>query len=98
MLVRLTEVYARGGVAAPNNYLLREIFVNPEHVVMVREERRVKEMNELGKLHEDLDPKHQFSKITVNRGTTGTEIVVIGGPDVVEEKLNSHNKRQLLKG
>jgi hypothetical protein len=97
MLVRLTEVCANGAVTTPNNYVLREVFINPEHVVMIREERRIKELNERGLLSEGLDTGHRFSKLTINRGQTGTEIVVIGAPDLVETKLQKTTK-QLLRG
>ena len=97
MLVRLTEVCANGAVTTPNDYVLREIFVNPEHVIMIREEKRIQELNSRGLLNEDLDTTHRFSKLTINRGHTGTEIVVIGAPDMVETKLQQTSK-QLLRG
>ena len=97
MLIKLTEVCANGAVTAPHNYVLREVFVNPEHVVMIREEKRIKELNERGLLSEGLDSNHQFSKLTINRGHTGTEIVVIGAPEAVETKLQN-NVKQLLRG
>jgi hypothetical protein len=53
MLVRLTEIFSNGAVTTPNTYTLREVFVNPEHVIMIREERRMKEMNERGVLSEE---------------------------------------------
>jgi hypothetical protein len=77
--------------------MLREVFVNPEHVIMIREEKRIQELNERGMLNEGLDSTHRFSKITINRGHTGTEIVVIGAPDAVETKLKNTNT-QLLRG
>ena len=97
MLVRLTEIFSNGAVTTPNTYTLREVFVNPEHVIMIREERRMKEMNERGILSENLNENHRFSKITINRGQTGTEIVVIGAPDLIETKLQ-RTAKQLLRG
>lgn len=97
MLVRLTEICVNGAVTTPNDYILREVFINPEHVVMIREERRMKELNERGVLNEALDTKHRFSKLTINRGHSGTEIVVVGAPDMVETKLQNSSK-QLLRG
>ena len=97
MLVRLTEVCANGAVTTPNNYILREVFINPEHVVMIREEKRLQELNERGMLNEGLDTNHRFSKLIINRGQSGTEIIVIGAPDLVETKLQ-RPKKQLLKG
>ena len=97
MLVKLTEVCTNGSVTSPHNYILREVFVNPEHIIMIREEKRIRELNERGMLSAGLDTNHRFSKLTINRGHTGTEIVVIGAPDVVETKLQT-NSQQLLKG
>jgi len=96
MLVKLTEVCNNGAVTTNKLYTLREIFVNPEHVVMIREEKRMKELNENGKVASGLDKAHGFSKIIINRGQTGTEIVVVGSPDIVERTLK--NSKKLLKG
>ena len=42
MLIRLTEVYGNGVIASNPTYTLREVFVNPEHVVMIREEVKMR--------------------------------------------------------
>ena len=97
MLVRLTEVCANGAVTTQHSYMLREVFINPEHVIMIREEKRIQELNERGALSEGLDTNHRFSKLTINRGHTGTEIVVVGSPDLVETQLQKPSK-QLLRG
>jgi len=97
MLVKLTEVCSNGAVTTNKLYSLREVFINPEHVVMIREEKRMKELNENGKLASGLDANHQFSKLTINRGQTGTEIVVVGSPEIVESALKT-DSRQLLRG
>ena len=96
MLVKLTEVCGTGAVTNNAKYSLREVFVNPEHVVMVREEHRLKQLNEEGLLCEDLDINHRFSKLVIDKGNTGTEIVVIGAPEIIEKTLLS--KKQILRG
>ena len=96
MLVKLTEVCNNGAVTTNKMYSLREIFVNPEHVVMIREEKRMQELNEGGHLAAGLSEAHRFSKLTINRGQTGTEIVVVGAPEVVENTI--HAGKRLLKG
>lgn len=96
MLVKLTEVCGTGAVTSGRRYSLREVFVNPEHVVMVREEHQMKNLNEQGMLTEGLNKEHRFSKITIDKGTTGTEIIVIGDPNSVETALQ--NRSQLLRG
>jgi hypothetical protein len=91
MLVKLTEVCGTGAVTTGRKYSLREVFVNPEHVVMVREEHQMKSLNEQGMLTEGLSKDHRFSKITIDKGTTGTDIVVIGDPNTVETALNKRS-------
>ena len=44
MLVKLTEVCNNGAVTTNKHYTLREVFINPEHVIMIREEKRMKEL------------------------------------------------------
>ena len=97
MLVKLTEVCNNGAVTTNRLYSLREVFVNPEHVVMIREEKRMKELNENGCLADGLDKAHRFSKIVINRGQSGSEIIVVGAPDIIEGALKTSNN-QLLRG
>jgi len=96
MLVKLTEVCHNKALTTKSDYTLREVFVNPEHVVMIREEARMQSLNEQGLLPEGLKSEHQFTKLTINRGHTGTEIIVVGSPTMVESSLNI--KQQLLRG
>jgi hypothetical protein len=63
---------------------------------MIREEKRMKELNENGHVASGLDTAHRFSKLTINRGQSGTEIIVVGAPDIVESTLK--NNKQLLRG
>ncbi len=97
MLIKLTEVCTNGSYTTNQQYSIREVFVNPEHVVMIREEARMRLLNEQSPLAAGLDKDHQFSKLTINRGHTGTEIVVVGAPEIIETKLNISNKT-LLRG
>ena len=97
MLIKLTEVCANGAVTTNQQYTLREVFINPKHVVLVREEARMKQLNEEQALAPGLTTGHRFSKLTINRGHTGTEIVVIGAPEMIEQQLHQL-PQQLLKG
>tara|TARA_R100001377_G_scaffold18569_1_gene9585 strand:- start:3010 stop:3300 length:291 start_codon:yes stop_codon:yes gene_type:complete len=91
MLIKLTEVCGTGVVAAGRKYSLREVFVNPEHVVMVREDHQIRSLNENGLITEELDKGHRFSKVVIDKGSAGSEIVVIGDPLTVEKLLNTRN-------
>jgi hypothetical protein len=95
-LVKLTEVCHNSTLTTQQDYTLREVFVNPEHVVMIREEARMRQLNEQGVLPADLADTHQFTKLTINRGHTGTEIVVVGAPSIIESTLNQ--QKTLLRG
>ena len=97
MLVRLTEVCQNNMLTSKkSDYTLREVFINPEHVVMIREEARMQQLKEQGALPDDLAKDHRFTKLTINRGHTGTEIVVVGAPDIIEKSLNQNKK--LIRG
>ena len=97
MLVRLTEVCQSNMLTSKkSDYTLREVFINPEHVVMIREEARMQQLKEQGALPDDLAKDHRFTKLTINRGHTGTEIVVVGAPDIIEKSLNQNKK--LIRG
>lgn len=50
-LVKLTEVCHNAALTTKQDYTLREVFVNPEHVVMIREEGRMQQLNEQGCCH-----------------------------------------------
>jgi len=95
-LVKLMEICQNNTVTSKQDYTLREVFVNPEHVIMIREEARLRRLNEQNQLMPDLEASHRFTKLTINRGHTGTEIVVVGAPDVIESTLNQ--QKQLLRG
>lgn len=96
-LVKFTEVCHNNTLTTKQDYTLQEVFINPEHVVMIREEGRIQKLNEQGILHKDLNPNHRFTKLTINRGHTGTEIIVVGAPGAVEDTLNKKTK-ELLRG
>jgi hypothetical protein len=97
MLIKLTEVCPNGTLTTQDQYTLREVLINPEHVIMIREESRIRHLHEQGLLNNGLDPNHRFSKLTINRGHNGTDIVVVGAPELVEEQLKTSTK-QLLQG
>ncbi len=98
MLIKLTEVCNNSAITSQQAYTLREVFINPEHVVMIREESRMKQLNEQGMLPTELNKDHRFSKLSINRGHTGSEIVVVGSPETIEVTLNKSAKKQVLRG
>ena len=69
MLVKLTEVVNNGAVTTGVKYTLREVMINPEHVIMIREDHRMSVLNEQGAIADGLSEAHTFSKLTINRRT-----------------------------
>lgn len=96
-MVKLIEVqknnrYTGGG----QSYALREVYINPEHVVCLREDKAAKKDLNEGLMPKDLDARQEFTKVHLNRGQNGIDITVIGAPTAVENQLKT--AQQLLKG
>ena len=106
MVVKLTEIIKpnrftseEGFVSRESNYILREIFINPEHVVCLREDKLYKDLLVEGRLMKELDQKQSFTKVYLNRGHAGIEVTIVGSPGSVKEKLDlAPSQKQLLKG
>lgn len=92
-MVKLVEVIS----TLKSQYQLREVYINPAHVVFLREDIYMKTRLTEGQLPEGLDTRQRFTKIQVHNGATGTEFVVIGDPITVESKLKGSTK-ELLNG
>jgi len=91
-MIKLVEVIKDSG-----RYNLREIFVNPKHVVYLREDMMTKQHLSEGKFPEELDIRQKFTKLTVDNGTSGTEFIVVGSPATIESKLKN-NQKMVLNG
>lgn len=92
-MVKLIEVYENS-----KGYTLREVYVNPKHVVSLREDVRFrKKLHEGNGMPSELREEHAFTKMTLDKGTTGLEIIIVGSPNIVESKLR-HTGRELLNG
>jgi hypothetical protein len=65
---------------------LRDVFVNPKHVVYLREDNLTKKyVNE--SRNSSFDADQVFTKLFVQNGSSGTEFVVVGDPILIESKL-----------
>jgi len=94
--IRFVELYNRSGAPTFKDYGLREIYINPDHVVCLREDFQSSRLLTEGSLPEDLDPRQEFTNVSLNKGTYGQDIVVIGPISEVHQKL--YSQRELLKG
>ena len=94
-MIKLVEVIQ----TLNNSFKFREIYINPDHVVLLREDLNMKGRLDEGKYDfpEGLDVRQSFTKIQLFNGSTGSEFVVVGTPNTVETKLKGA-KKELLHG
>lgn len=91
MLVKLTEVYE---IPSESRYGLRQVSVNPQHVVAIREDFVAKQALMENRMPSGLDRRAEFSRVYLNNGNLN--IVVVGSQNSIEESFQK--VRQLLKG
>jgi hypothetical protein len=99
MIIKLVEIFelAQHHNEDVRSYSLREVYINPEHVICLREDLHIAKKFDKGQLPEGLNSQQRFTKVHLNRGLSGIDMVVIGAPNLIEEKLNK-NSKMLLKG
>jgi len=91
MLAKLTEIYPLP-LQTGRSFGLREIYINPGSVSMIRLEPNMKRHLTEGALPDGLDERIEFSRIAVG----SAQIVVVGSPYVIEQTLKE--TKHLLKG
>ena len=98
-MVQLVEVFneVSSAMRGTSKYTLREIYINPKHVVAIRPDPRMASVLQEGLLPEDLDQRQGFTKIFLDRGQTGIDITVVGEAAIVGKRLGLYEK-DLLKG
>ena len=98
-MIKLVEVYeiSNASSSSQRSYTLREVYVNPKHVVSLREASSFQQKLVESNMPEGLDPRQGFTKVTLDRGQSGLDVIVVGQPNIIESKL-AGNKRELLHG
>jgi len=91
MLTKLTEIYPLP-LQTGRTFGLREVYVNPRSVSMIRLEPSMKRHLHEGDLPSGLDERMEFSRIAID----SSQIVVVGSPHMIEQTLKE--TRHLLKG
>jgi len=98
-MIQLIEVY--NAVSSANHgtskFSLREIYVNPEHIVAARPDLQTNRLMAEGLLPPNLDPQQMFTKLYIDRGQIGLDVIVVGDAASISEKLGL-NSKILLKG
>lgn len=90
-MVKLKEVYNNG-----SNWNIREVTINPQHIVAMREDRAATSALYENRMPEGLSKNVSFTRIFLNSGQTSLEVVVAESPEIIESKIN--NSKRLLKG
>ena len=94
-----TKTHLSSSVDKAGRFTLKEVSINPEYVVCVREEERMTRMLQEGYLPEGLDQRQKFTRVFLDRGHTGIDVVVVGEPEKVEADLKrAKGKKELLNG
>ena len=76
---------------------MREVYINPAHVVCMYDDPTMKRNLQEGRLPDDMDKRQSFTKLHLNQGQSLYQITVVGSMGIVGEKLGlSLDKRQLL--
>tara|TARA_R110002124_G_scaffold136968_4_gene299828 strand:- start:339 stop:689 length:351 start_codon:yes stop_codon:yes gene_type:complete len=93
MLVKLIEIYNKKTYASSTSgkieeFSLREVFVNPEHIVCMRENEALKTRLSETPLGKDIHPAEGFTKLYINRGQSGIDLDVVGDLNAIQGKLH----------
>tara|TARA_B100000214_G_scaffold375569_1_gene362765 strand:+ start:11830 stop:12126 length:297 start_codon:yes stop_codon:yes gene_type:complete len=90
MIVKLKEVYRNvSPTASPINkmkYTLRDIFINPEHVIYIRQNPSMSKRLAEGMI-DGISTVEEFCTISLSRGQSGTDIIVVGNVEEVNDML-----------
>jgi len=104
MLIKFVEIVENStkthlSAGSTGRFTLKEVSINPEYVVCVREEERMVQLLKEGHLPEGLDQRQKFTRVFLDRGHTGIDLVVIGEPEKVEADLKrAKGNKELLNG
>ena len=85
MYASLVEVYKE---PASVQYSLRQIWINPFHVVHFKEDLDLKRAMQEGLLPSDLNEEQTFTRVYVACGSQFFSASVVGNPVLVWEKLD----------
>jgi len=104
MLVKLVEVIEvkrnysqKAENTKGNSYSLREVTVNPNHVVCLREDINMNQRLTEGRLPEDIDSRQRFTRIYLDRGQSGIDLTVVGSLEQTQRTLGVDG-REVIRG
>ena len=105
MLIKLVEVKNASNTAKfsqeTQTHTLVEVFINPEHVVCLREVDSLKSKTLTESLaRSGLDSRQRFTKINLQRGSVGIDMTVVGDASSIASKLglSGRGAKSVLNG
>ena len=94
MLVELIQLRQRNNV-----YSLSPVYINPQQIVFLSEDLKMKQQLQEGKLNLGLNQNFtSFTRIRMNMSDYVQEIIVVGDPGLIESKIYAKTSKQLLRG
>ena len=70
-------------------YSLREIYINPTHIISIKDNERYKELLKRGTIIGGLDKRQSFTNLAlVGSDHTAHTVTVVGAPSAVLQKMN----------
>ena len=94
MLVELVQVTRRD-----NGYQLKSVYVNPQQIIFMSEDLRMKQELQEGNVKLGLNQTFtNFTRIRMNMAGYVEEIIVVGDPGLIETKIFNKTSKQLLRG
>ena len=96
MLIPLIRIVSTG-----RDFSLSQIFVNVSQIIYIQEDLNFKRKLKEGIVSLDLHQSTGFSRIKLDNGGLTEEVVVVGEPEIIKAKIDSHHykfKKALLQG
>jgi hypothetical protein len=95
MLVELVEIRE----TERGEYSLKSIYINPDQVVYLSENSKLKQRLQEGKINLGLNQNFtNFTNVRMNYQSYASNLIVVGDPGMIEQKINNSKRKQLLKG
>lgn len=92
MLVKLTTIHEEivnfNSAQGHKKYVIQEMFVNPLHIVFLKEDLQYVELHVKGNLPDGFPKNQKFTRVGINRGNMGEEITAIGELAGLAKKIN----------
>lgn len=99
MLIKLLEIceeltHVEKAESYKKKYYIREIVINSDFIVTMKNEVSLEEkIRDNHNLIEGLNKSEKFTRITMNKGSISSDIIVIGSLDQTFKLLDINNKK-----